>query len=128
MTQRLPRLDHLRACAAIMVVMWHFTQVWIPHSAVPSLAIYSLFEEGHTGVSFFSVISGFIFTQLYRDAELSYRGFAIKRFYRIAPLFLFVVFLSFYVSGWDAGGLAITLATTLVRGGLPSYAGPGWSV
>lgn len=125
---RLHRLDHLRALAALMILMWHFSHAWMSKTPAPSFPLWSLFEEGHTGVSLFCVISGFILTRLYYDSDVSYRAFLTRRTLRILPLFLLIVFLSYYVSTWDVTALVMMLGTGLVRGGLPSYAGPGWSV
>lgn len=125
---RLHRLDHLRAIAALMVLVWHCSNEWGRPANTPSFPVWSLFLEGHTGVSLFCVISGFIFTHLYFKADLQYQAFMAKRILRIMPLFVVVVALSFYVSTWSLSDLALMFATGLVRGGLPSFAGPGWSV
>jgi peptidoglycan/LPS O-acetylase OafA/YrhL len=124
---RLDRLDHLRAIAAFMVLAWHLTPAW-PHDVSPMFRFLSIFKEGHTGVSLFCVISGFILTIIYAPREQRFFPFYRNRFLRIAPLFIFVVCLSYYASDWDAGNLLITSLTGLVRGGLPSYAGPAWTV
>jgi peptidoglycan/LPS O-acetylase OafA/YrhL len=47
---------------------------------------------------------------------------------RIAPLFLFIILLTFYATDWDATSLITTVSTGLIRGGLPAFAGPGWTV
>ncbi|MDR6857576.1 acyltransferase [Variovorax guangxiensis] len=125
---RLARIDHLRAIATLMVLMWHFAGNWPRFKEAPSFPLLSLFREGHTGVSLFCVISGFIFAHLYYDADFKYGDFIRKRLLRIAPLFVLMLVLSFYVSEWDLTSMVMTISTGLSRGGLPSYIGPGWSV
>lgn len=88
----------------------------------------SIFRQGWTGVSFFCVISGFILTHIYIDRKISYGAFIKNRFLRIAPLYVVVVYLAFYVSDWDLLALTLTTLTGLSRGGLPSIAGAGWTV
>ena len=110
-----------------MVLAWHLTATW-PHDISPAFRFLSVIKEGHTGVSLFCVISGFILTTIYAHREPNFAAFYKNRFLRIAPLFIFVVLLTYYVSGWDAGAMLTTVLTGLSRGGLPSYAGPGWTV
>lgn len=85
----LSRLDHLRFLAALLVLVWHGVHPLVPNAYVPAFFPLSLFEEGHTGVSLFMVLSGFIFMALCRDREVVYADFLRNRVLRIAPLFLF---------------------------------------
>lgn len=127
MIERLDRLDHLRALAAFLVVAWHLSTTWGHH--IPNgLRFLSFIKQGHTGVSIFCVISGFILTTIYVKRETTYATFITSRFLRVAPLFVFIVFLSFFASDWSASDLLISTLTGLVRGGLQSFAGPGWTV
>lgn len=92
----LDRVDHLRGWAAMLVLVYHamgdFT-VGLTHK-YPSNPLFIWISDGHTGVSMFLVLSGFILTIINRDvldgAVLSYRGFVYNRFLRIFPLLLFV--------------------------------------
>ncbi len=102
-----------------MVLAWHLTPAW-PHDVSTTFGFLSIFKEGHTGVSLFCVISGFILTTIYAPREQRFFAFYRNRFLRIAPLFVFVVALSYYASDWDAANLLIVSLTGLVRGGLPS--------
>jgi peptidoglycan/LPS O-acetylase OafA/YrhL len=125
---RLSRIDHLRATAALMVLLWHFTHLYVPPSAVPAWGVLSIIEEGHTGVSLFCVISGFIFSYLYVDNWIGYAAFIRKRLLRIAPLFVFVLALTFYEGQWSNAALLPSILTTLHYGEMPGYFGPAWSV
>jgi len=75
--RHLPALDGLRACAVLVVMMYHFG-----FSAVP----------GYLGVSAFFVLSGFLITWLLlkefdRSGTVSLRDFYMRRFLRIFPAY-----------------------------------------
>lgn len=92
----LDRIDHLRGWAAMLVLIYHsigdlsggLSQT---HTSNP---LFVWIADGHTGVSMFLVLSGFILTivnRRYLDGDvLSYRGFIFNRFVRIFPLLIFV--------------------------------------
>lgn len=105
------KLDHLRFFAALVVLFWHglHYQLLIPTSYVPVFPFFSLLEEGHTGVSLFMVLSGYIFWQLCRLNKISYMGFIYNRFVRIAPLFLIYTLLMFKVSDIDPVKLFVSI-------------------
>ena len=100
----IPALDHLRGFAAVLVLFFHgshfishklaygtpydpanWTRTGNPFSA---LAI-----EGHTAVSLFFLLSGFVFTVGSLQKKLNYRGFYRNRLLRTYPLFLFFLIL-----------------------------------
>lgn len=122
---RLDRLDHLRALAAILVLLWHGT-------SAKSGVIYpfvSIAGEGYTGVSLFCAISGFIFSYLYYDAEIQYGSFLRKRVLRIAPMFIFYLTLGYYTSGLTPQDLAAVVTTTVKFGqGLPPVMSQDWTI
>jgi peptidoglycan/LPS O-acetylase OafA/YrhL len=105
------KLDHLRFLAALLVMFWHGMHFknQVPTSSVPSFPLFSMLEEGHTGVSLFMVLSGYIFWQLCRNKEISYLGFLRNRFIRIAPLFFLYVFLMFKVNDIDPLKLFVSI-------------------
>ena len=90
-------LDNLRAFAIIMVLIFHYSgwfqhPVWFP----------SVFEFGWIGVDLFFVLSGFLissqlFVQIKKEGTFSVRDFFIKRFFRIIPVYYFVVAIYFLV-------------------------------
>ncbi|PID43695.1 MAG: hypothetical protein CSB48_04695 [Proteobacteria bacterium] len=104
-----PKLDHLRFLAALIVFFFHVYHYyyldWKPH---PDNAWLGLFVEGHTGVSLFFVLSGFIFMLIALNTEhINYRQFIRNRFLRIAPLFLVIFFVAISVGRDDFKGYYI---------------------
>ncbi|WP_199423602.1 acyltransferase family protein [Actinotalea solisilvae] len=96
-------MDHLRAFAAVLVLLYHSTQLvsqaidpalgWAPdrwlHSSNPAA---TLLFEGHTGVALFMVLSGFIFTIGTLGKDIAYGPFLRNRVLRIYPLYLVLLF------------------------------------
>lgn len=88
-----PRLAHLRCLAALLVLMFHvfhaFFGNWQPH---PNAFGFGWLVEGHTGVSLFFVLSGYLFMSIALRAEgaLDYGRFLKNRTLRIFPLFVVV--------------------------------------
>jgi peptidoglycan/LPS O-acetylase OafA/YrhL len=121
------RLDHLRFVAALMVLGWHamHNPGIVPTSNVPNFMPLSLLEEGHTGVSLFMTLSGFIFYTLCRGKRIVYGEFLRNRLLRIAPLF--VVWMLFYVYTMNLDVVKIAVATFAL---LNNGAAPGvtWTV
>ncbi len=100
----LPQIDHLRALAAVWIVLYHGLYVLGPtftskdvvataHSFPTLNPLYALWAEGHTAVALFMVLSGFIFTVGSFGKTLSYKDFLINRVLRIYPLFVAVLML-----------------------------------
>lgn len=100
----IPALDHLRGFAALLVLFFHGAHFishriqyggaydpgnW-PRAGNPLSA---LVIEGHTAVSLFFVLSGFVFTVGSWHKQLNFLGFYRNRFLRTYPLFLFMLLL-----------------------------------
>lgn len=90
--KKLYGLDHLRAFAIVLVFFFHYYILsdgepeWLPGVA----------SFGWTGVDLFFVLSGFLissqlFLQIKEGQLISFKGFFIKRFFRIVPAFLATV-------------------------------------
>jgi peptidoglycan/LPS O-acetylase OafA/YrhL len=142
--QYLPAVDHLRAFAALLIIFYHCCHLFYPRMVLHrvwqgtdwihtrSFLLASVIE-GHTAVSLFLVISGFILTYGSLGRGISYRDFFWNRFLRLFPLFFFILitganafrsqfqllalFTSVLQFGYIAGGLSF--------GG---WAGVSWSV
>jgi peptidoglycan/LPS O-acetylase OafA/YrhL len=88
---RLHGLDHLRAIAIVLVVLFHYEFYY----GVPEwLATFSSF--GWSGVDLFFVLSGYLITdKLFRELDargrIDFKGFYLNRFLRIIPAYLAVV-------------------------------------
>ena len=83
------RLDHIRALAAYLVFVWHFThltnQFPVPYSAVPPFP-FALLDEGHVGVGLFMTLSGYLFAKLVNGQAINYPAFLWSRAVRLVPL------------------------------------------
>ncbi|MGG5208142.1 acyltransferase family protein [Chryseobacterium sp. MIQD13] len=93
-SERLYGLDHLRALAILLVLMYHYRAfkhpVWID----------TIGKFGWTGVDLFFVLSGFLisgqlFKEIERSGKISLKTFFTKRFFRIIPPFCFTLVLYF---------------------------------
>lgn len=88
-------LDNLRAFAIIMVFLFHYPR-WFDHPTwFPDVL-----KFGWTGVDLFFVLSGFLiasqlFAQIIKDGTFSMKEFYIKRFFRIIPIYYFVLAMYF---------------------------------
>ena len=90
-------LDNLRAIAIIFVLLFHYNR-WVEHPAWFPKA----FQFGWTGVDLFFVLSGFLissqlFAQIRKEGTFSMKEFYIKRFFRILPIYFFVLTVYFLV-------------------------------
>ena len=92
----IPAIDHLRAYAALLVLLYHcvFLIVPIQYENWPKAGnpFSALIYEGHTGVALFLVLSGFIFTYGSAGREIEYKSFLINRLLRIYPLMIALLF------------------------------------
>lgn len=85
----LKSIHYTRGLAALLVVIFHFSFMFIgkvePYN--------TLFLNGGFGVDLFFLISGFIITYV-TEKNINVAGFFLKRFFRIYPLFLFILVIS----------------------------------
>lgn len=88
------RLDHLRFFAATLVIFHHFhgNLIMYPHHQISNLITLWLIN-GSSGVSFFLVLTGFLFCLIVKggDKSIRYTGFIYNRILRIFPLLIFLV-------------------------------------
>ena len=101
----IPALDHLRGFAAVLVLFFHSSHL-VSHKLIYGTpydpanwarsreSIHGAgIIEGHTAVSLFFLLSGFVFTVGSLQKKLSYVGFYRNRLLRTYPLFLFFLIL-----------------------------------
>ncbi|HEP0935593.1 TPA: acyltransferase [Enterobacter roggenkampii] len=85
----LKSIHYARGMAALLVVLFHFSFMYIgkvePYN--------TMFLNGGFGVDFFFLISGFIISFV-TQKKISLQAFLLKRFFRIYPLFLFILIIS----------------------------------
>jgi peptidoglycan/LPS O-acetylase OafA/YrhL len=118
----LPGIDHLRAFAAILIILYHGSQLFSyqelygrlfapDHWASTHNPIVAIIVEGHTAVGLFMVLSGFIFTYGALGSQIDYKSFIKNRLLRIYPLFIFLIVLGIYIypKNFSFTGLAQTL-------------------
>jgi peptidoglycan/LPS O-acetylase OafA/YrhL len=131
----IPAVDHLRAFAALLIFFYHSVtlvgyriefgepfafQRW----KVATNPVSALLFEGHTAVSLFMVLSGFIFTIGAYQSQVRYVEFVRNRFLRTYPLFLLMLFTGIY-SYSDHFNVAALLQSLLFMGNLPGAVDAG---
>jgi peptidoglycan/LPS O-acetylase OafA/YrhL len=93
----LPGVDHLRALAALLIVVYHGVQQIsgrpFPRASDPASA---LVFEGHTAVALFMVLSGFILTFGADLSPVRYGAFMRNRVLRVVPMYLVVLLVGMY--------------------------------
>lgn len=94
MNKKLIGLDHLRALAIMLVFLFHY-RIFAHPSWIDDLGSF-----GWVGVDLFFVLSGYLiynqlFNQLKLENTIQLNNFYIKRFFRIIPPYLVMVFLYF---------------------------------
>ena len=95
--EKLYGLDHLRTLAIALVFFFHYPGV----ADMPQWA-WKIIDFGWVGVDLFFVLSGFLiarqlFSELKTTNTISLKHFFIKRFFRIIPVYLFVVAIYFLI-------------------------------
>lgn len=88
---RLPGLDVLRAFAALWVFVFHYMEL-APKELKPGIDSYYIII-GWNGVDLFFVLSGFLIGGILCRGNEHVGSFMIRRFFRIYPAYLLMVFL-----------------------------------
>ena len=87
-TKLLPHIQVLRAFSVILVFLYHLK--------------IDFFSKGYIGVDIFFVISGYLITSIlnvnFNDNTFSFKEFFLRRFLRIVPVYIFVIFLTLLIS------------------------------
>jgi peptidoglycan/LPS O-acetylase OafA/YrhL len=112
-TSYLPAIDHVRAFAAVLVILhhtlqhvggrWAYGMTFRLYNPPPATPLDVLMTGGHTGVALFMVLSGFIFTRIAYGRAIRYRPFLVNRILRIYPLMLFLFLLAWLVKPASLG-------------------------
>lgn len=129
-------IDHLRVLAAFMVFSWHFLHAFdgypISFSFTPIIFPFSIFNEGHTGVALFMVLSGFLFSSILDGNKINYVNFLFNRVVRLFPLLFFVffvqIFILLYANGFSWAGWNQFLMNLLYGFVKPVWPQGAWSI
>lgn len=122
------RIDHLRFFAAFLVVVWHFSHIpgQVPTNYVPNGLLLNIFEEGHTGVALFMVISGFVFEYVSFGKTILYGKFILNRVLRIFPLFIIFSLYAIYTGALpNPTSIVLNMLSFVSPKELPSV---GWTI
>ncbi len=141
--QSITALTGLRFFAALLVVLFHTQELFLPAFAGhPALGL----RNGYLGVGLFFVLSGFILAHVYvaDRAPLAPRAFLLARFARIYPLYAasLVLHAPFIIAHFldrnapvvaaAKGALTLTGNLTMLQAWAPVLSGgwnpPGWSL
>jgi peptidoglycan/LPS O-acetylase OafA/YrhL len=103
----MPAVDHLRAFAATLVLFQHSYEFigqrlasggdGESFSMVAGNPLEAILIDGHTGVTLFMVLSGFIFTHIAYGKTIRYGSFVLNRILRIYPLMIAIFAAGFLV-------------------------------
>jgi peptidoglycan/LPS O-acetylase OafA/YrhL len=128
----LASVDHLRAFAAVLIVVYHGAQLFSASLRTPASfewlystnPVATLVFEGHTAVALFMVLSGFIFTVGTLGHGVVWTRFMANRLLRIYPLYLLLLVMGLAAApaAFSLGGL---LTDLLGLGNLPGALGLG---
>ena len=134
---KLSSVQALRALAALMVVILHSKIMFSAEERKLLLTIPGFTDIGYYGVQLFFVISGFIISVVVSKPNYDVRSFAIRRVFRIFPLWWLVMSVGLAMYFWRSWFRADVELLGLV-GVLKSYAllpqkpypfiNPGWSL
>jgi peptidoglycan/LPS O-acetylase OafA/YrhL len=106
MANEVKALTSLRFVAALWVFIFHIDLRWPLSLPAPLEAIV---KQGAVGMSVFFILSGFVMTYSHADGIRSVRGYAMRRFARIYPLYALsalvtLPYLAPTVDGWKGIG------------------------
>ncbi len=139
----LDSVDALRGYAILLVMLVHAQYLFLPAAEWLQRAA----SEGARGVQLFYIVSAYTLTRslLHRLAETTdrasvYRAYAIRRAFRIVPLFYLIVLINFLDLGlsprtWAPNGLsmleifsALVFVNAWIPNAITSVVDGGWSV
>ncbi|NLY16456.1 MAG: acyltransferase [Gammaproteobacteria bacterium] len=125
-------LDHVRALAALLVICWHFVHAGhgypVPFAGAPAFFPLAVFDEGHTGVALFMVLSGYLFARLLNGKQVNYWSFYLNRALRLLPLLLCVIGIRLLLHALSGTPLFPLLKEYGLGVVLPTLPNGGWSI
>jgi peptidoglycan/LPS O-acetylase OafA/YrhL len=137
----IPEVDQIRAFAATLVLSYHCLQLIGAqlafhanfderiHYLFPSNPIIAFIEEGHSGVTLFIVLSGFILSLGAIKHEVRYTQFLLARILRIYPVLIVCAVVGAYVGQSSLASFLTSVLPVNLPGGINSYfVGMFWAV
>ena len=97
MAGKLQGIQVARAIAALGVMFFHSNLMIGNIPDDHKVVIPYLYEHGYAGVQLFFVISGFIIAKVLSDPRFVLKGFFIKRFFRLFPVYALATVAAFYM-------------------------------
>lgn len=136
--RRLEFLDALRGLAAVYVVIYHMLLLPQPHLTAPRW-VEKFAMAGGTGVTLFFIVSAF---SLYYTMPLRLKernptfSFYLHRFFRIAPLFYFLIVVTLIRDAWTFGVThsavdilsSVAFVFNLIPSGQEGFVWAGWTI
>jgi peptidoglycan/LPS O-acetylase OafA/YrhL len=101
---RLDSLESLRGMLALWVVVGHVLRRM--DLSDPAMRVLSIFTSPGYAVDVFIMLSGFVIFFLLDSATLDYSRFIVRRFFRLFPLYFFVLLLAAFLLPWEGRVLA----------------------
>ncbi|WP_105102253.1 acyltransferase family protein [Microbulbifer pacificus] len=136
---RIDRLDALRGIAALLVVWQHTSESFVKIPGVADKGTWLAdmawsVDFGRIGVACFFLISGFIIPHSFSTGAGAVKKFAIRRFFRLYPVYWFSIFLAVFTgvifSGkqWAASEISANLTMFQSLLGMPHIQGLYWTL
>ncbi|MBR8503369.1 acyltransferase family protein [Enterobacter asburiae] len=127
----MPRVDHLRLYAALLVILVH-SYMAAGGGSSENFFMFPIMY-GSTGVTLFLVLSGFLFTLIsdFGNKEIKYSKFITNRILRVFPLLILVSFTSVAVMRGSVtvnDFLSTFLFSNLTSTPLSKFFGPTWTI
>ncbi|QIL91121.1 acyltransferase family protein [Microbulbifer sp. SH-1] len=137
--RRIDRLDALRGIAALLVVWQHTSESFV---RIPGVADKGTWladvawsvDFGRIGVVCFFLISGFIIPHSFSAGAGAVKKFAVRRFFRLYPVYWFSIFLAVFTGAifvgkqWTISEIGINLTMFQSLLGMPHIQGLYWTL
>jgi peptidoglycan/LPS O-acetylase OafA/YrhL len=116
--EKIAALTSLRFFAALFVVLYHVTGIYLPWTQQSSILV-NFVALGYISVSFFFLLSGYILAVVYlrRGGPVAVAPFYRARFARVYPLFFITLILDtpfLFLSRWTTYGLKSAVLKTAI--------------
>lgn len=118
-TQRFAQIDELRGVAAVLVLITHASEIFAPYAASAGHSVLLSrialgIDFGRIGVVLFFIISGFVVAHSLGTRGMTLARFAVRRAFRLFPLFWVSVMVAAWVAGTDRSVSTLLANLTMV--------------